>query len=56
MESTHWNPVSKLSKDDFPAPDGPIIAVSSPELKFPFNPFSTCFLSATKKERILKLD
>lgn len=30
-----------------PAPDGPITAVSSPDLNSPFNPFNTVFFSVT---------
>lgn len=34
---------------DFPAPDGPIIAVSSPDLNSPFKPFKIVLFSAKKK-------
>lgn len=32
----------------FPAPEGPMIAVSSPGLKHPETPFKICFLSGNK--------
>lgn len=35
--------------DDFPAPEGPIIAVSWPDLKSPDTPFRIVFVSKTKK-------
>lgn len=28
----------------FPAPEGPIMAVNSPDLNFPETPFKSCFL------------
>jgi len=34
-----------LRSDDFPAPDGPIIAVNSPQLKRPETPLRTVFVS-----------
>lgn len=45
--NTYWNPVRILRSVDFPAPDGPIIAVNSPQLKRPETPLSTCFFSKT---------
>jgi hypothetical protein len=45
--STYKNPVRRLSREVFPAPEGPIIAVSSPDLNVPDTPFKTCFGTAT---------
>lgn len=42
--ATYWNPVKMFSNVDFPAPDGPIIAVNSPDLNFPDTFLSICFL------------
>lgn len=39
-----------LSSEDFPAPLGPMIAVSSPDLNFPETPFKTVFFSANKRK------
>lgn len=36
---------------DFPAPDDPMIAVSSPVLKDPDTPFRICFFPVKKKKR-----
>lgn len=41
---------------DFPAPDGPIIAVSSPDLNSPFKPFKIVLFSANKKKLSQKLN
>lgn len=43
---TYWNPVRIFSRLDFPAPDGPIMAVNSPDLKWPDNPFKMVLVSA----------
>lgn len=45
---THVNPVRMLSNDDFPAPEGPIIAVSSPDLKQPDTLLRICLSSGNK--------
>lgn len=45
---TYWNPVRMLRSDDLPAPEGPIIAVSSPDLNFPLMPLITVFFSVKK--------
>lgn len=47
QKATYKNPVRRLSREVFPAPDGPIIAVSSPDLNVPDTPFKTCFGTAT---------
>lgn len=53
---SYVNPVKMLSSDDLPAPDGPIIAVSSPERNWPEILSSTIFVSNSKKvEKILIL-
>ena len=44
-KSTYVNPVKIFKSDDLPAPDGPIIAVSSPERNSPDTPFSTFLVS-----------
>jgi hypothetical protein len=44
---TYKNPVRRLSREVFPAPEGPIMAVSSPDLNVPDTPFKTCFGTAT---------
>lgn len=49
FETTYLKPVRKFSNDDFPAPDGPIMAVSSPDLKCPETPFNICFFPITNK-------
>lgn len=38
-------PVNIFNNDDFPAPEGPRIAVNSPDLKRPDTPFRTVFFS-----------
>lgn len=42
MNSTNLNPVKIFRREDFPAPLGPIIAVSSPDLKPPDTPLRMC--------------
>lgn len=37
-----------LRSVDFPAPEGPMMTVNSPELKRPETPLSTCFFSKRK--------
>lgn len=39
------NPVSMFSSEDLPAPDGPIMAVSSPDRNEPDKSFRTIFVS-----------
>lgn len=41
-------------KVDFPAPDGPIIAVSSPDLKLPLIALNNFLLSTNKKKIFTK--
>lgn len=48
--STYTNPVNIFSNEDFPAPDGPIMAVSSPDLKVPDTPFRIVFFPAKKRK------
>lgn len=47
VENSYWNPVNMLRSDVFPAPEGPIIAVNSPDLNIPETPLITCFFSET---------
>lgn len=47
------NPESTRSNEDFPAPDGPMIAINCPELKLPDTPFRTSFVSANNEIKIL---
>ena len=47
MSHTYIYPDKTFSKVDFPAPDGPIIAVSSPVINVPDTPFRI-FLPETK--------
>ena len=42
-------PVRIFKSDDFPAPEGPKIAVNSPDLKRPDTPFRTVFFSVIIK-------
>lgn len=41
-----------LSSVDLPAPDGPIIAVNSPDLNLPLTDFKITFSSAKKKKQM----
>lgn len=50
LKSSYVYPVRMFSSEDFPAPEGPIIAVSSPELNFPDTPFRTVFLSGKRRQ------
>ncbi|CAD6217259.1 GSCOCG00004752001-RA-CDS [Cotesia congregata] len=43
--------LSTFSKVDFPAPEGPIMAVNSPDLKQPLTPFRIGFLGLRKPVR-----
>lgn len=45
---THVNPANMSNNVLFPAPDGPMIAVNSPDLKSPFISRRICFSSAIK--------
>lgn len=45
---TYLYPVKILSNVDFPAPEGPIIAQSSPDLSLPLTFFRISLLAATK--------
>lgn len=53
---TYWNPVRIFNSDDFPAPEGPIIAVNSPDLNSPDTPFIICLFSEMKKNLKLVTD
>lgn len=44
---THTYPARIFSNVDFPAPEGPIIAVNSPDLNFPLIDFSSCLQPVT---------
>lgn len=48
---TYVNPVRMFSSDDLPAPDGPMMAVSSPDLKHPDTPFRMFLFSAHTNEK-----
>lgn len=52
--STYWKPVRILSSEDLPAPDGPMIAVSSPDWKHPDTPLR--IHSETKKYLVLNMN
>jgi hypothetical protein len=47
------NPESTRSNEDFPAPEGPMMAVNCPELKLPDTFFSTSFFSANNEIKFL---
>lgn len=47
---THLQPVKMLSNVLFPAPEGPIIAVSSPDLKWPLTFLRMSFSSESREE------
>lgn len=51
MSRTYIKPVRILSNVLFPAPEGPMIAVSSPDLNSPETPFSMVFFATGKKIR-----
>lgn len=42
LSNTHVNPARTSMRVDFPAPEGPKIAVNSPDLKFPLMVFNSC--------------
>lgn len=48
ISETYVNPVKIFIKLDFPAPEGPIMAVSSPVRNVPDIPLSTFFFSVNK--------
>lgn len=50
-KNTYVNPAKMSSKVLLPAPEGPIIAVSSPDLKSPLIPCRICFSSAKKDKK-----
>lgn len=52
---TYLYPVRMFNKVDFPAPDGPIIAVNSPDRSRPLTFFKIVF-TPEKKEKILVID
>lgn len=47
-QTTYTQPARIFSSVDFPAPDGPIIAVSSPDLNSPVKPFKIILFSENK--------
>lgn len=44
-KTTHLYPVRMFKRVDFPAPEGPIIAVSSPDRSLPLTDFKIVFTS-----------
>lgn len=48
-------PARMFNKVDFPDPDGPSIAVNSPDLKCPRIPFSITFVPTTHEWKIILL-
>lgn len=47
---SYIKPVSRLRSVVLPAPEGPIMAVNSPDLNFPETPFRICFLPEKIKQ------
>lgn len=54
LDKTHMYPAKMLSKVDFPAPEGPMIAVSSPEQNFPLTAFNNDLKPEKLKCRFIK--
>jgi len=52
---THLYPVRMFSSVDFPAPEGPIIAVSSPDRSLPLTDFRIVFTSENATDSLVPL-
>lgn len=48
--ATYMKPVRIFNNVLFPAPEGPIMAVNSPDLNSPETPFNMVFLTEKKKK------
>lgn len=49
---TNLYPESALSSELLPAPEGPMIATSCPEVNLPWTPFTTTFLGPVTKKYV----